>query len=140
MGLAEDIALFTAKLDSAIYETLATDVADVIKDEMSKNLESYTYTRSRGPSGGGVRDQRNFRENVAQVGDATVLNVTDVADFQTPGHGGSLAEAVETGDRTYRMPGPRPFIAPTQQKMDGGAGEREVADGLSRRGFTVTSG
>jgi len=138
MGIGEDIATFSAKLDAAIYSVMEIDVADAVKEEMSKHLESYTYTRSRGPSGGGVRDKRNFHAYTEQSGDTTTLKVRDEAPFQhTPRGRKSLAKVVETGDPSYKMPGPRPFLAPTQEEMDKGTARTTVFNGLKNRGFTV---
>lgn len=143
MALEKDIALFSARLDAAIAETLENDVAEAIKDEMSEHLESYEYTRSRGPLGGGVRDRRNFTQTLeadtkAIIG-AFVLQVKDEAEFQTDEYRGiSLAEAVETGSSAYRMPRPRPFLMPTQETMINGAADELIANGLAKRGFAVS--
>lgn len=138
MGLRSEIAEFEARLDAAIVHILELDVAEIIKNEMSVKLESYTYTMSRGPNGGGVRDKRNFKARTEQSGDTTILIVTDEAPFQTPNKSGkSLAEAVETGDPSFRMPGPRPFLEPTQEIMDSGLAQAAVEQGLRTRGFFV---
>lgn len=136
MAIGSDILNLEKRLDAAIYAAMETDVAEAVRDEMSRNLESYTYTRSRGPMGMGVRDRRNFDAKVEQTGNTTILTVRDVAKFQGGQRSGkSLAEVVETGDPAYKMPGPRPFFAPTQEKMDAGAAEKALMDGLKRRGF-----
>lgn len=150
MSLEADLAAFSVKLNNAIRETLETDVAEVIRDEMSKNIESYTFTQSRGPTGLGVRDRRNFKATVDFSGDYAavaalgmndtfILRVTDVAKFQSGANPGvSLAEAVEEGDPRFHLYQARPFIAPTQMLMDYGLAEAELADGLKKRGLTVT--
>lgn len=136
MGIEADIANIKTKIDKTIFEVLYIDVATAIRDEMSRHLESYTYTRSRGPKGWGVRDRRNFDEKVEQDGDKTVLKVTDIAEYQDNVFAAiSLAEAVESGAKSLRMPYPRPFLAPTQQIMDSGEAERVFADGLRGRGL-----
>lgn len=138
MGAGLDIATFKAKLDTDMYSIMETDVADAVKEEMSKNLESYTYKWSRGPNGGGVRDKRNFRARVEQNGDRTILNVKDEAPFQhRTSSGKSLAKVVETGDPAFHMPGPRPFIKPTQETMDDGTARSTIMQGLRARGYTV---
>ncbi len=131
-----DIRRFGQRLAAAIFAAMETDVAEAVRDEMSRNLESYTYTRSRGPMGMGVRDKRNFDAKVEQTGDTTPLRLRDVAKFQGwPGGGKSLAEVVETGDPAYKMPEPRPFLAPTQEVMDSGGAEAALSVGLRKRGF-----
>lgn len=135
MAIGSDILNLEKRLDAAIYAAMETDVAEAVRDEMSRNLESYTYTRSRGPMGMGVRDRRNFDAKVEQTGNTTILTVRDVAKFQGSQGSISLAEVVETGDPAYKMPGPRPFLAPTQERMDAGAAGKTLLDGLKKRGF-----
>lgn len=151
MGIQAELLLFEQRLNKAIVNTLETDVAEEIRDEMSENIEKYTFTHSRGPTGGGVRDRRNFKSEVLDSGsfaaaasalggmDVYILRVTDVAPFQSDARiDKSLAEVVEEGDTRYRINMARPFIAPTQMVMDYGLAEVKVADGLRSRGFTVT--
>jgi len=115
---------------------MKNEVAEAIRVEMSKQIEQYTFTRSRGRNGTGVRDVRNFESTVEQSGDATVLRVQDIARFQSSSQGSkTLAEVVETGDPAFRMPGPRPFLEPTQREMDDGIAEKIVEEGLKKRGF-----
>ena len=150
MGIVSDISLFALKLDSAIKDIIETDLANEIRDEMSTNIESYSFTRSRGPSGMGVRDKRNFKAEVLDSGsfsaaasalggsDVYILRVTDIAPFQSDARiDKSLAEVVEEGDERYRIYMARPFIAPTQMVMDNGLADAVVASGLRSRGFTV---
>ena len=132
-----DLFTFEKRLDAAILSTMETDVAEVVREEMSRHLESYEYRRSRGPTGMGVRDKRNFDAKAEQFGDTTTLIVRDIAKFQSPnqGSGKTLAVVIETGDPKYKMPGPRPFLMPTQEIMDAGAAEAALAQGLKKRGF-----
>ncbi len=138
MAENSSIAAFAKKLDLAIFATMQDDVAETVRETMSRFLESYDYVKSRGPHGMGVRDRRNFDAKVEQAGDVTTLRVTDVAKFQSGVQGSkSLAMVVETGDRAYKMPGPRPFLAPTQKDMNTGAAEKALHDGLKKRGIGV---
>lgn len=138
MGLTEDLAYISIKLDNAIRETMEREVADETKEEMSRQIEQYTFVRSRGPNGMGVRDKRNFRETVDQHGDTTILRVMDVAPFQssTP-RNKLLANVVETGDTAYRMPYPRPFMGPAEEQMGNGLFAETLKIGLQNRGFTI---
>ena len=149
MNISKDILAFEAKLKAAIKSTLENELANEIKDEMSENIEKYEFTRSRGPSGMGVRDKRNFKTTIEDSGDYAsitalgiedmyILRVTDIAKFQSDvKKDKSLAEVVEDGDERYRMHMARPFIAPTQQNMDYGTAEAVVAEGLRKHGLTV---
>ena len=138
MSLEKDIAIFLGKLDDAIKDTLEKDVADEIKDEMSKNIEQYEFTRSRGSNGFGVRDKRNYKEVVEGENGTYILQVRDEAPFQAYTRTDkSLAEVVEQGDERYHIYYARPFIAPTQMVMDYGVAEVTLADGLRKRGFVI---
>jgi hypothetical protein len=149
MSLATDLAAFELKLNKALRKTLETDLAESIRDEMSKSIERYTFTQSRGPNGGGVRDRRNFKEELLEssnfgavsalgMDDTYILRVTDVAKFQSDAKiDKSLAEVVEEGDTRYRIYEARPFVAPTQMLMDNGLAEAVIADGLRGRGLVV---
>ncbi len=140
MGINEDILNIETRLDAAILSAMEVEVAETIREEMSRYLESYVYRRSRGPSGMGVRDKRNFDAKTEQSGDTTTLTVTDIARFQSTnqGSGKSLAVVVETGEPGFHMPGPRPFLAPTQDEMDQGKAQAALINGLKNRGFEVS--
>ena len=149
MGLDADIIAFDHKLRSAIKSTLENELAEAIRGYMSENIERYSFVKSRGPSGMGVRDKRNFTSEVLDSGDFAsitalgiddtyILRVTDVAKFQSAARiDKSLAEAVEEGDERYNLHMARPFIAPTQMIMDYGEAEAVLADGLRARGLVV---
>lgn len=137
MGIDADILDFEIRLNEAILSTMEGEVAETIRSEMSRNLESYVFRRSRGPNGMGVRDKRNFDARAEQSVDTTTLTVRDIAKFQSSnqGSGKSLSVVVETGEPGFHMPGPRPFMGPTQEKMDAGAAEAALMNGLEKRGF-----
>lgn len=150
MSISKDIIAFETKLNSAIKDVLENDLTEAIRDEMSSNIEKYTFTRSRGPSGFGVRDKRNFKATIESsddyptigalgIEDMYILRVTDTAKFQSDAkRDKSLAEVVEEGDERYRIYEARPFIAPTQMVMDYGTAEAVIAEGLRKHGLTVT--
>lgn len=138
MAFDLEIAQLSAKIDTAIVRAMEHEVADNVKAEMSKQIEQYTFTQSRGPHGMGVRDIRNFKATVDQNGDTTTLRVMDIAPFQSSQPRNKyLANVVETGDKTYKMPGPRPFMGPAEQEMGGGLFALALKKGLQKQGFTV---
>lgn len=141
MGLAEDLAAFSLKLDSAIIDGLENEVTTQIQAILSGYLESHTFKKSRGQFGMGVRDVRNMNPHVEQNGNEFTLKVVDEAEFQAPPISDSdiLAEAVEYGDARYHMKKPRPFIRPTQKKLDSGESEELIATSLRLHGFDCTT-
>lgn len=139
VSIEADIAAFNARLDAAIENTMQTDVLDAAKAEIVNQLNSYTWTMSRGPETGseGLRDREQMVGSVWQNGDEIILEITDEADFQTGAlnAGDTLDEVVTRGDAAYRMPRPRPFMGPAEDALGQGAFEQALEKGLRERGF-----
>ena len=146
MGLAADLALFMARLDSAIDSTMKGPVLDGAKKQLRAAAYSEVYGAyspefySRRMDGGGLADMGNM-QNV--YGDKTLL-ITDEAPWQqlyggaVPG--GFLADAIANGDARYHFQkaGPRPFHEEAEKEFAAsGEFERLLADGLRAHGFTV---
>lgn len=125
-----DITLLSKRIDAAVKQSLENDVAPIIKDEMSAQLGRFTFPRSRGA--GGLSDPENFNAVAEQAGqDEFILTLTDDAPFQSYTSGGiTLAEVVEEGAAEFRMPGPRPFMANTEENIDIGRVEQALNSGI----------
>lgn len=138
MGLKEDIALINIKINSAIADALRSTVADVAKDEISRQLSSYEFPYSRGD--GGLLDKENLTANVESHGNEHILEITDDALFQgMQVDYTTLAEVVTQGNEAFRMPGPRPFFQPAEQHLiKSGTVEAIIGRELRARGFDTT--
>lgn len=145
MSLESEFSGYLARLHSAVYDTLNTDVADVIKEEMSRRVHEDVYDayepvvdRRRGDAGG-LSDVRNYTERVKVSGGGEMeLQVKNETPFQTGGNiqsGMTLSEVVQSGAENFRMPFPRAYVEKTQEDVDAGLGAMALIFGIRRRGF-----
>lgn len=140
MGIEADLASFKSRLFVAIENTMQTNVLDAAKTEIFDILNDYKWTKSRGPAIGseGLRDREQMLGSTERINNQVVLEITDDADFQNGeplNDGDTLDEVVTRGDKAYRMPEPRPFMQPAEEKMGEGTFEKALAAGLRERGF-----
>ncbi len=146
MGIAADIAMFKAKLDAAIDDTMQGPVLDGAKKFLRAAVYSEVYGAyspefySRRMDGGGLADMGNMRDD---YGDKT-LQIQDIATWQHLYGGeypaGRLAEAIANGDASYyfHRAGPRPFHEEAEKEFAAsGEFERLIASGLRAHGFVV---
>lgn len=133
------------KTRAAAADAMKHEVAEEVKDIMEEQTEYQVYSyeasamamRTRRVDNGGLGDRRNMLHDVSSGPDEVVLTVRDTAPFQDGvSRGVSLAQVVEVGDKSFKQPYPRPFIAETQQEaIASGRAYRALMDGLKRNGF-----
>lgn len=146
MGIAADIAMFKAKLDMAIDDTMQGPVLDGAKKQLRASVYSEVYAAyspefySRRMDGGGLASMSNMEST---YGDKT-LQIKDMAGWQHL-YGGAypgerLAEAIARGDSRYyfHRAGGRPFHEEAEKEFAAsGEFERLLASGLRAHGFVV---
>lgn len=136
--MSVDTALqsFLIRLGTAIRDTMETDVADLAKDEIGRQLNRYSFPYSRGPAGDGLQDRRNLAVKLFSYNDELHMLIEDVAYPQNiTAKPGELATAVTEGWRSYHMPKARPFMQPAEEKLGEGAFADTLKNGLAARGF-----
>lgn len=146
MGIAADIAMFKARLDSAIDSTMQGPILDGAKKFLRAAVYSEVYASyfpefySRRMDGGGLASM-NLMEHT--YSDKT-LQIKDMAGWQQlyggPAPGGRLAEAIASGDQRYyfNRAGARPFHEEAESQFaSSGEFERLLASGLRAHGFVV---
>lgn len=146
MGIAADIAMFKAKLNLAIDDTMQGPVLDGAKKQLRASVYSEVYAAyspefySRRMDGGGLADM----SLMAHVYSDKTLMITDEAPWQQL-YGGArpgefLAEAIARGDSRYyfHRAGGRPFHEEAEKEFAAsGEFERLLASGLRAHGFVV---
>lgn len=136
---------------------------DVLQKVMDENVYSYQASPyamyKRRKDAGGLKDKGNIIATVIDVGSSGrthELQVEDFAGLQDYGpnfrgshigigpspaaghYAARLDEIVETGDPSYRQPGPRPFYKDAEKQLvDGGIVEGEIAGALIAAGFEL---
>lgn len=131
--------------EDAVVNDVAPEVKDIMQEQTGFQVYSYEASamamRMRRVDNGGLGDKRNMVDMVetstAGLHSEITLTVEDRAPFQDGiSRGISLAQVVETGDKSFRQPYPRPFIAGTQaEAIASGRAYRALMDGLRRNGF-----
>lgn len=131
--------------EDAVVNDVAPEVKDIMQEQTGYQVYSYEASamamRMRRVDNGGLGDKRNMVDMVetttAGLHSEITLTVEDCAPFQDGiSRGISLAQVVETGDKNFKQPYPRPFIAETQQEaIASGRAYRALMDGLKRNGF-----
>lgn len=139
MSLASDLAVFTAKLNSAVQTAMEGVVADTAKAFLSDAVETEVYAvyeptmYVRQRDYGGLSDMDNME---ARYDPATMtLEVEDVRRDEKTGR--LVAPVVESGQGyQYASPGPRPFHRTAERNiMASGEFERALEYGLRTAGF-----
>lgn len=140
------------KTRAAVIDALEHEAAAEVKDIMEEQtqLQVYSYEASamamatRRVDGGGLGDRRNMVSEVVRTARISPsghwdyeLTVENTAPFQFPASGdAALSDVVEKGLSSYCQPGPRPFVAGTQeQAISTGRAYRALKDGLKRHGL-----
>lgn len=146
MGIAADIAIFKAKLDSAIDSAMQGPILDGAKKQLRAAAYSEVYAAyspefySRRMDGGGLADMSQMEST---YGDKT-LQIKDMAGWQqlyggaVPG--GRLADAIAEGSSRYyfHRAGARPFHEEAESQFAAsGEFERLLASALRAHGFVV---
>ena len=143
MGIAADIALFSAKLDAAIDTAMQGPVLDGAKEQIQQTAMTQVYSYppkfySRRMSGGGLIAEENLQ---GTYGDKE-LTIHNIAGWQHL-YGGAypgdeLAEAIAAGDSRYNFgkAGARSFM-PEAERDFAPEFERIIAGALSGAGFKV---
>lgn len=140
MSLNGDLALFRAKLDKAIQQSMEGVVADMAKAALRQAVYDFVYDPSvytpqqyeRHYDNGGLSDVRNME---ARYDPATMtLEVEDVRRDEETGR--LVAPVVESGrGYTYFSPGPRPFHFYAEKMMGQGLFESALNEGLREAGM-----
>lgn len=138
MSVLSEFTGILARLDRAIEDSLKTEVANAVKDEMHDKVHELVYDayppksqRSRRMDAGGLSAVSNYDARVERVKNEQVLIVENDTPMQRP-DGSNLVEIVEEGLKAYRMPFARPFVKETEKSVDA---EAKLIAGLRRNGF-----
>ena len=144
MSLAADLALFRAKLNTAVDETMQSWVAmgaektlqEAVQEEVYDAYKPHEYVR-RGYNGGLIDGSpENWDENYDAATKTLTIHSTN-RDGET---GRLVAPVVESGKGyTYKVKiGPRPFHSVAEEKMiKDGIFEDALENGLNLKGFHV---
>ena len=128
------------RVESAVDQVLETEVAETVKDVMENQLEHQVYSyeasaqamATRRLDAGGLLDRQGMASRVEAE---HTLIVENTAPFQgSPVDYTTLNDVVERGEAAFRQPGPRPFVAGTQEQAVAPA-RTALLDGLRRQGF-----
>lgn len=135
MSVLSEYLSVIAKLERAIDESLETDVANAVKEEMSQKVhdevyDAYTplYPDSRREDRGGLSSVFNYDSHV-EPGHLLIVENNTLAQHPTEL---PLTEIVEEGLKEYRMPFARPFVELTEKSVNA---EDALTEGLHLRGF-----
>lgn len=140
MGLIEEYRAIKAQILGSIAETLETDVADLVKSEISAQVQekvySYPTTSKRRGLNGGLADISNYTSKTDIGADSVTLTVENDAPFQhsEAAEGITLADVVEAGTDGFNQPFPRPFMEDAELAVTGAA-EQAIIDRLHRKGL-----
>lgn len=167
MSVTAEFKMIMERAWNVIDAALAGEVGDAAKDVLQKtiydNVYSYQPTAwaemKRRYDNGGLGDKNNMIASVIDVGTAgrthelQVENFAGLQDYGPNFRGAGIAfgpapaashtsarldEIVETGNASYRQPGPRPFYKDAEKMLvDGGIVEGELAAALIRAGFEL---
>ena len=152
MSFLQQYNALLAKVEDAVDDALEHEAAEEVEDIMEEQTgyQIYSYDASamaiatRRVDHGGLGDRRNMVADVVRIAAIPAaketeyeLTVANVAPFQFPTGGSvALSDVVEKGLPGYNQPGPRPFVAGTQeQAIASGRAYRALKDGLKRQGF-----
>lgn len=143
MGIAADIAIFKAKLDSAIDSAMQGPVLDGAKKQISETALRIVYAYSpefysRRMTGGGVADQGNL---YGAYGDKelTIYNETPWQHLYGGAYpGAELVDALAEGSAKYNFQkaGSRKFMEEAEKEFKPEF-ERLLASALRAHGFVV---
>lgn len=130
MALCADLQNFMDDLDIAISGVMQTDVAEIIKAEISESAKENVYAAyepkfySRRMGDGGVMDLRTMEQAYdGSQPDVKTLEVYSTAPWQQLWGGAypkdDLSDAIEAGTEKYHMAkaGPRPFYGPAERHL-----------------------
>lgn len=152
MGLAQDLALFEAKLQAGIQKAMEGPVTEMAKAAMQEAIETEVYSRydpmeyERRKTHGGLQDPKNMLATYdPKAMELRLANITRDQGYSVPGSNRLVAPIVEQGygytwkgSRIYKMqPKPRPFHAETERLMGNGLFEQALDYGLRIAGFDV---
>lgn len=135
MSILDEFNAIMQRLDFAIDDSLNTEVANAVREEMHDKVHELVYKpyTPKNPLGrrgdsGGLSSVFNYD---ARVGNDHLLIVENNTPMQNP-DGSNLVEIVEEGKESYKMPFPRPFIKETEESVKA---ETALMEGLKRNGF-----
>lgn len=140
------------RAEAAVGDALERETAEAVKDVMEDQLGHQVYAYEASPQAmatrrmdaGGLLDRSMMLAEVEWqesllMGPRGVfeLSLRDAAPFQgSPVEDLTLAHVVEAGTPGFNQPGPRPFVAGTQEAAAGsGTARAALLDGLRRQGF-----
>lgn len=144
MSLESEFSSYLARLHSAVYDTLNTDVADAIEEELSKHIREDVYDAyepmidRRREDAGGLSDVRNYSAQIKSDAGGMELQIKNETPFQTGGatqSGMTLSEVVQSGAENFHMPFPREYVERTQEDVDAGVCALAFIHGMRSRGF-----
>ena len=146
MSFIEQYSNLLKRVERAVGDALAREVADEVRDIMEEQTELQVYSyeasamamASRRVDDGGLGDRQNMIHEVQAGEDGEItLAVEDAASFQDGiSRSVSLSDVVEKGLPGYNQPEPRPFVAGTEtEAASSGRAYRALKAGLKRNGF-----
>ena len=135
MSVLSEYLNVIARLKRAIDESLETDVANAVKEEMSQKVHDEVYDAyaplypdSRREDRGGLSSVFNYDSRV-EPGHLLIVENNTPAQHPTAL---PLTEIVEEGLKEYHMPFARPFVELTEKSVNA---EDALTEGLHLRGF-----
>ncbi len=142
MSFLAQYSALLARVESAVDQALEQEVAEAVKDIMEEQLGHVVYSyeasamamASRRVDSGGLGDRQYMTARVEGEHELVVENVAPFQDGQS--HGDALSDVVEKGLDGYRQPGPRPFVAGTQEEaVSSGRALNALMSGLTKQGL-----
>lgn len=151
MSFEQRFSNFLGRVADDIFDTLDSDVAEMVKDIMEQKLTANVYSyqasetamNSRRYDDGGLLDRENMVGSVEYDPSqhAYVLTVSDEAPFQEEkdsSKGDDLSDVVQIPIQGYNQPGPRPFTQPTEDEcISSGRALEAFNAGMRRRGHEI---
>lgn len=147
MSLDTEFRAMMTRAWDAIDDGLSNGVAEkaetVLRQVIEADVYSYNATeramRVRRGANGGLLDVAHGIESRIDVGAKThTLSIETTVGFQNPAPLQRLDVVVDSGDRNYKQPYPRPFYPETEKLLvSSGIVSSELVLALTRAGFEV---
>lgn len=135
MSVLAHFAAWYSELESAVADALSGPLKDGLLKEIKEQAKTRVYDAydGKGYRRGNIGAEFNLQTEANQ----TELKVQNVTVQQ--GSPGRLSETdfVETGDRAFHQPFPRPFMDEALDAYTNGQGKTDLASALRSHGFDV---
>lgn len=135
MSVLAHFAAWYSELESAVADALSGPLKDGLKKEIKQQAKTRVYKAH--PQHGYRRGLIGDSVNLEAESDMTELRIRNVTVQQ--GSPGRLSETdfVETGDKAFHQPFPRPFMDEALDAYANGQGKTDLASALRSKGFDV---